>query len=167
MAGRPLCFVLMPFGKKLDPAGGGEINFDFIYSEAIQPGLEDAGLDVVRADAEIQGGIIHKAMFERLLLSEFAVADLSTANPNVFYELGVRHASRPHTTVTLIASHQLVPFDLASVRALPYRFGPGNAFGDAQARELRTSLGDTMKRLIAAGRESPLTDSPLFHLLEG
>jgi hypothetical protein len=94
MAQRPLCFVLMPFGRKPDPAGRGDIDFDRIHAEAIVPAIEDAGLEPIRADEERTGGIIHKAMFERLLLCEYAVADLTTANANVFYELGVRRAAR-------------------------------------------------------------------------
>jgi hypothetical protein len=47
------------------------------------------------------GGIIHKPMFERLILCEYAIADLTTANANVFYELGVIHAVRPWSTVLL------------------------------------------------------------------
>jgi hypothetical protein len=59
------------------------------------PSVVIAGLQPLRADEEVTGGIIHKPMFERLILCEYAVADLTTANANVFYELGVRHAVRP------------------------------------------------------------------------
>jgi hypothetical protein len=58
----------------------------------------------VRADEEMAGGIIHKPMFERLILCEYAVADLTAANANVFYELGVRHGGRPGCTVLLFAN---------------------------------------------------------------
>ena len=87
----PLCFVLMPFGKKSDQ-GGFIIDFDSVYKELINPAIKSAELDPIRADEEIVGGIIHKPMFERLVLCEFAVADLTDANANVFYELGVCHA---------------------------------------------------------------------------
>ena len=60
-------------------------------------------------------------MFERLILCEYAVADLTTANANVFYELGVRHAVRPWSTVLLFAEGgSQLPFDVAPLRALPY-----------------------------------------------
>src|SRR5215211_2864651 len=90
---RPLCFVLMPFGRK-PSAGGGTIDFDAVYKDLIAPAIAEAGLEPLRADEEMTGGVIHKPMFERLILCEFAVADLTTANANVFYELGVRHAVR-------------------------------------------------------------------------
>ena len=95
---RPLCFVLMPFGKKQD-ASGATVDFDAVYQKLIAPAIEDSGLEPLRADEEMTGGIIHKPMFERLILCPYAVADLTTANANVFYELGVRHAIRPYSTV--------------------------------------------------------------------
>ena len=96
---RPLCFVLMPFGKKPD-AGGSVVDFDAVHRELIAPAIEEAGLEPLRAEEEMTGGIIHKPMFERLILCEYAVADLTTANANVFYELGVRHAVRPFGDLT-------------------------------------------------------------------
>src|SRR6476646_193922 len=99
---KAFCFVLMPFGKKKDDAGR-LIDFDQIYSEIIKPAVEDADLEPIRADEETVGGIIHKPMFERLMLCDYAVADLTTANANVFYELGIRHAARPWSTVLLFA----------------------------------------------------------------
>ena len=117
---KPLCFVLMPFGRKPD-ADGRLIDFDAVYEEFIKPAIEAAELESIRADEEVVGGIIHKPMFERLLLCEFAVADLTTANANVFYELGVRHAVLPATTVLLFGGATHLPFDVALLRALPYQ----------------------------------------------
>ena len=74
-----------------------------MYQELIKPAIEDAELEPLRADEEMTGGIIHKPMFERLLLCEYAVADLTTANANVFYELGIRHAVRDWSTVMIFA----------------------------------------------------------------
>ena len=116
---RPLCFVLMPFGVKPDPMGRA-IDFDRVFREVIQPGVEGANLACLRADEEQAGGIIHKPMFERLVLCEFAVADLTTANANVYYELGVRHAVRPFSTVLLFADGVRLPFDVGPLRGLPY-----------------------------------------------
>jgi hypothetical protein len=117
---KPLCFVLMPFGTKPDGAGG-VVDFDAVYRDLIAPAIVEAQLEPLRADEEVTGGIIHKPMFERLILCEFAVADLTTANANVFYELGVRHAVRPWSTVLIFAEQGArLPFDVAPQRALPY-----------------------------------------------
>jgi hypothetical protein len=163
----PLCFVLMPFGSKHDPAGGPDIDFDRVYEVGIAPAILDAGLEPIRADHEVTGGIIHKPMFERLLLCEFAVADLTTANANVFYELGVRHAVRPHTTLPIFAEGQRIPFDVSMVKALPYKLGVGNAFADADASALRERLGARLKELRALAHEAGAADSPLLQLLQG
>ena len=99
---KPLCFVLMPFGRK--PEGGGRIiDFDAVYNEVIAPAVLAAGMEVIRADQEQIGGTIHKPMFERLMLCDYAVADMTGANPNVYYELGIRHALRPRSTVIIFA----------------------------------------------------------------
>lgn len=95
---KPLCFVLMPFGRKQDGTGK-IIDFDAVYQQIISPAVVAAGLEPLRADEEQVGGTIHKPMYERLMLCEFAVADVTGANPNVYYELGIRHAIRPRSTV--------------------------------------------------------------------
>lgn len=155
----PLCFILMPFGKKKD-ATGREIDFDAVYAQLIAPAVRAAGMEPIRADEEKTGGIIHKPMFERLILCEFAVADLTAANANVFYELGVRHATRPHTTVLIFAegSGQL-PFDVAQLRAIPYAVGPGGKPLDVD--KTRKLLADRLNEA-----RTPTHDSPLYQLLE-
>jgi tetratricopeptide (TPR) repeat protein len=162
---RPLCFVLMPFGSKPDPGGGPNIDFDSIYEKALRPGIEAAGMEAIRADEERTGGIVHKAMFERLLLCDFAVADLTTANANVFYELGVRHATRPATTLAIFASQQRLPFDLNYLRSLPYTLAEKNAFGDAEADALRTAITGKLTQLRELAQTELPSDSPLFQLL--
>jgi hypothetical protein len=107
------------------------------------------------------GGVIHKPMFERLILCDFAVADLTTANANVFYELGVRHAVRPWSTVLLFAEGGTqLPFDVAPLRAIPYRMTPGGAPDGPE-----TTQGLISRRLQEARNES--ADSPIFQLVEG
>ncbi|QGG93259.1 DUF4071 domain-containing protein (plasmid) [Agrobacterium sp. MA01] len=161
MVHKPLCFVLMPFGKK---SAGGEkpIDFDAVYRDLIKPAVEQAGLEPIRADEEQAGGIIHKPMFERLVLCDFAVADLTTANANVFYELGVRHAAKPRTTVLLYAEGQgRLPFDVAPLRAMPYpvsgRGGPANTEASIK----------TLVEKIKAAKKNLDKDSPLYQLLDG
>jgi tetratricopeptide (TPR) repeat protein len=150
----------MPFGKK-PGAAGAVIDFDAVYKELIAPAISEAGLEPLRADEEMTGGIIHKPMFERLILCEYAVADLTTANANVFYELGVRHAVRQWSTVLLFAegSTQL-PFDVGPLRAMPYRLSP-----DGKPAGLDVMKPALVKRLIEA--KSAITDSPIFQLVEG
>lgn len=164
---KPLCFVLMPFGLKKDPGGGPDIDFDPIYEQAIRPGIEAAGMEAIRADSERTGGIIHKAMFERLLLCDYAVADLTTANANVFYELGVRHAVRPCTTVSIYALRQKLPFDTNYLRSLTYELADHNRFGPDEAAALRASISRKLTELREMACTEPAVDSPIFQLLNG
>ncbi|MDQ3978332.1 MAG: DUF4071 domain-containing protein [Actinomycetota bacterium] len=157
---KPLCFVLMPFNIKTD-ASGRAINFDVVYSELFKPAIDAAGMEPLRADEERDGGIIHKPMFERLVLCPFGLADLTLANANVFYELGVRHAVRPYTTVLVFErGGQRLPFDVAPLRAIPY---------DVDAAGKPTNVPELVKLLtdrLQAARD-PAPDSPLYQLLEG
>jgi hypothetical protein len=157
---RPLCFVLMPFGRK-PTVGGALIDFDAVYRELISPAIEEAGLEPLRADEEMTGGIIHKPMFERLILCEFAVADLTTANANVFYELGVRHAVRPWSTILLFAAGGTqLPFDVMPLRAIPYQLSVQGAPADS------SSIKEAVKQRLIEARNAS-TDSPIFQLVEG
>jgi tetratricopeptide (TPR) repeat protein len=122
-------------------------------------------MEPIRADEERVGGIIHKPMFERLLLCDFAIADLTTGNPNVYYELGVRHAARPMTTLAIFAEYQNPPFDLNLLRAMPYRLGEGNSFGPREAAELMSKLIRRLTDLRGLARSQGAVDSPLFQLL--
>ena len=74
----------MSFGKKTDMASGMEIDFNQIYESAIKPAVIGAGLEPLRGDEDAVGGIIHSAMFARLLLSEYVVTNITVANPNVY-----------------------------------------------------------------------------------
>jgi hypothetical protein len=159
MATVPFCFVLMPFGRKSDSAGV-SIDFDAVYREGIRPAIAEAGLEPFRADEELTGGIIHKAMFERLILCDYAVADLTLANANVFYELGVRHAARPWSTVSIHAGTSRLPFDVADLRTIHYSIG-----ADGLPDRVDECRGAIVRALKAASRE-PTPDSPLFQLLD-
>ena len=145
------CFVDMPFGKKTDPNTGLEIDFDQIYAKAVRPAVEAAGLQCIRGDKEDSGGIIHKAMFARLLLCDFVVADLTTANANVFYELGVRHAARPYTTIPIYAPLSDLPFDVAMVRTIPYKLIGAGSTAKRKTRE----EGQANRQAHAGSRAGP------------
>jgi hypothetical protein len=160
----PFCFVLMPFGQKKDPAGA-MIDFDAVYRDLIQPAIQDADMEPVRADEEMTGGIIQKPMFERLILCEYAVADLTAANANVFYELGVRHAVRPGCTVLLFANQSRLPFDVEPLRAMPYRLSDAGVPADVAAD--RAGITKRLRASHEMATKGVATDSPIYQLVEG
>lgn len=154
----PLCFVVMPFGTKPD-AEGRSVDFNAVYDVLLAPAIREAGLEPLRADQEVVGGLVHKPMFERLILADYAVADLTTANANVFYELGVRHAARPYSTVLVSADVKRAPFDVAPDRMLPYALDDTGGLADPAGD------GAALVAALQAAREST-TDSPVFQLID-
>jgi tetratricopeptide (TPR) repeat protein len=160
---RAVCFVDMPFGKKPDLTSGVAVDFDSIYELAIKPAIGEAGLEPIRGDEEQTGGIIHVPMFARILLAEFMVADLTLGNPNVFYELGIRHALKPFTTVPIFATTGSLPFDVGMVRSIGYELKDGQLTGEG-AEKLKTAI---KTRLEEAIHGSAHADSPIYQLITG
>jgi flagellar motility protein MotE (MotC chaperone) len=102
-------FVLMPFDSE----------FDKIFNELIKPALEEPGYDVNRADSIFNQQNILKDIVRGIAEADLVVADLTSLNPNVFYELGIAHAMHK-PTVPLTQSIEEVPFDLRSYRIIRY-----------------------------------------------
>jgi hypothetical protein len=133
-------FVVMPFGRKT-AFDGTEIDFDAIYKKLLAPAVEAAGLQPHRADAERRGGSIHADMFQELLLAEFVVADLTVDNPNVWYEIGVRHALRASGSVLTYALRDRLPFDIAGQRMQRYTLLNGKLDADKVDAECKALTG--------------------------
>src|SRR5579862_825973 len=159
--GNPLCFILMPFGRKSGPDRI-TVDFDRVYGDLIAPAVSDAQLEPLRADQETNSGIIHKPMFERLILCPFAVADLTMANPNVYYELGVRHAFRPASTVQLMSEGTRLPFDIQMMRTISYALSPDGSPDPGKLPAARQAITAFLKEARKGAK-----DSPIFQLLDG
>jgi len=140
------CFIIMPFGHKQAPDGS-DIDFDRVYDQLLRPAVEAAGLRPHRADLESRDGSIHADMFQDLLLAEFVVADLTIDNPNVWYEIGVRHALRASGTVLTYAQRDRLPFDLAGQRMMRHTLtagAPDPAKLPAERAALTTAITATL-----------------------
>lgn len=119
---RPICFVVMPFNTKdsgAPPPAPAQIDFDALWKFAIAPALVKLGYRAVRADQDM-GPLIIKEMLERLYYSDIVVADVSIANANAYYEVGIRHAARTDGCVLIAADWARPVFDLAQIRHVPY-----------------------------------------------
>lgn len=157
-------FVVMPFGKKPNKTHSYIIDFDEIYNSAILPALNSVN-DIVsiREDAELFGGIIHRTMYEKLVCTDIVLADLSNENPNVFYELGIRHAARPYSNI-LICNKDIehrIPFDISPLRIVFYKLVDGKLL----PQEQRYLSEQIKKRLQMLLKETPIPDSPLYELI--
>src|SRR5262245_52545253 len=143
-------FVIMPFGDKKAPDGT-VIDFNAVYKDLLVPAIEAAGLRPHRADADRRGGSIHLDMFQDLLLAEFVVADLTLDNPNVWYEIGVRHALRSGGAVLTYASRDRLPFDIAGQRMQRYTLKDGRLVPDRVEAEC-AGLTDAIEATLGAWR---------------
>lgn len=154
------CFVVMGFGTKTDFQQQKTYDLDKTYRIIIRKAVEEAGLECIRADDIIHAGIIDKPMYELLLGADVVVADLSTSNANAIYELGVRHALRPNTTIVIAERNFKFPFDITHLVIRPYtHLGPGIDAEDAEAA--RESLKTAIRELT----EKDDSDSPVYTFL--
>src|SRR5712691_6391994 len=148
------CFVVMGFGKKTDFETGRVLDLNQSYLNLIKPAVEAAGLKCIRADEIVHSGLIDVPMYEQLLNADVVVADLSTSNRNAFYELGVRHALRPYTTV-VIAEEQMMKspfFDLNYIVIRQYKH-LGEDIGVREGERFRKEITEAIKEALAGAAE--------------
>lgn len=114
------CFVIMPFGKKL--VDGVEFDFDNVYHELIEKSVEELGIECERCDEILDSGSIHKKMFRGIFDADVSVVDITSQNPNVFYELGVRHTLQRKVTLVIGRKDNLqkIPFNISGLSILGY-----------------------------------------------
>jgi hypothetical protein len=124
MSTQPHAFVVMPYGSKPAPDGT-IIDFNAVYGQLIKPALREAGLEPFRDDHEMRAGDIRMDIFQELLLADMVLADLTIDNPNVWYELGVRHALRSRGVLLISGGKVPAAFDLYTDRKLRYSLRDG------------------------------------------
>ena len=154
------CFVVMGFGTKTDFQQQKAYDLDKTYRTIIRAAVNDAGLECIRADDVIHSGIIDKPMYELLLSADVVVADVSTSNANAIYELGVRHALRPYTTIVIAEQNFKFPFDIGHLLIRPYKHG-GEYIDAEDAANAREALAKAIKELV----EKTECDSPVYTFL--
>lgn len=117
------CFVIMPIGDQ----EFGEISvsqrelrekYDNLITEALL--RADSMLDIKRSDDIAKPGCITNDIIARIMYSDVVIADVTYPNPNVYYELGLRHACKPGTIIIRDDSGPKTPFDIAHLRHIPY-----------------------------------------------
>ena len=160
------CFVVMGFGKKTDFETGRVLDLDQSYLSLIKPAVEAARLKCIRADEIVHSGLIDVPMYQQLLNADVVVADVSTSNRNALYELGVRHALRPYTTV-IIAEEMMMKsptFDLSHIVIRKYRH-LGEDIGVNEAKRFTTELTAAIQKIMAIEPTSRW-DSPVYKFID-
>jgi hypothetical protein len=152
----------MGFGKKTDSTTNKTLNLDQSYKNIIKPAVIAAGYECVRADEVQTPGIIDKNMYGFLMQADLVIADISTYAPNAIYELGIRHAVRPYSTIIIKEDESKIPFDLSHTRIFSYTH-LGDDIGADEAKRCQSIL----RSMIDVVTDSPQVDSPLYEYITG
>src|SRR5579875_3661202 len=129
------CFVISPIGQDGSDIRQGA---DDLYDLIIEPALEKFDFNVVRADKIFNTTSINDDIISYIQKSELCIIDLTSHNPNVFYEAGRRHeTAKPFIHVK--RKGEQIPFDIAGIRTIDYDLSDG--------RKIKESI-DTLRKFI-------------------
>lgn len=135
----PTCFVIQPFDN------GGK--FDKRFEDHFRPALEDAGLDAYRVDRDPSVSVPIESIESQIQNAAICLADITTDNPNVWYELGFAFASG--RDVILICSDERegrYPFDIQHRNITQYETRSSSDY-----RALQKKITDRAKALLKKG----------------
>lgn len=158
---KKVCFVVMGFGEKTDFELGKTFDLDATYEAIIKPAVEAANLKCVRADEILHSRIIDSEMYMMLYQADLVIADISTGNVNAVYELGVRHALRPSTTIVMKEQDGKFSFDLDHTSTFQYEH-LGKDIGSREAIRASNALKEL---ILAAVEDQEKIDSPVYTYL--
>lgn len=109
-----VCFIIAPIG---DEGSDMRLRSDQVLKHIIGPAAKDCGYETIRADKITKPGIITCQVIQHLVDDPLVIADLTGRNPNVFYELAIRHVVRK-PVVQIIQTGEFIPFDVAASRTI-------------------------------------------------
>jgi len=150
---KKVCFVISPIGSE-----GSDIRrrADQILKHVISPAVAVCGFDAVRADQISEPGLITAQVIQHIIDDPLVIADLTGSNPNVFYELAIRHAIRK-PLVQIIQKDEKLPFDVSGMRTVPVDHRDLDSVEEAK-REIEKQVKVTIKKKTEE-IESPISVS--------
>lgn len=159
------CFVITGYGVKKDYINNRDIDLDKTFKHIVKPVFEEMGYECKRS-CDYPPGMIDTIMYKGIYNADFVIADISTLNPNALYELGVRHALKPYTTLVIcedgIFVNNKLPFDLSHLTAMAYHHD-GKSLDIDEVERFRKVLKDAVTGMVAAHN----VDSPVFTHIQG
>lgn len=154
------CFIIGPIGDKFAPVGSpGRENYEDalqVYEHVILPACRSHNIEPVRADGIAKAGEITEQIFRHLAQDEVVIADVSGGNPNVMYELGLRHTT-PLLTIQ-IGEYGQLPFDVTAVRTIQF------SRSDRGLIEARKSLEEALAVGLTEGGDLVTATKAFAHL---
>ncbi len=115
-AAKKKCFVVCPLGEVGSPT---RRRSDQVLRFIIEPAAAECGYQTTRSDLMPQPGLITNQIIEHVLNDDLVIADLTDRNPNVFYELALRHAVRK-PFIQIVQAGEDLPFDIAHTRTIAF-----------------------------------------------
>ena len=117
MENREKCFVIMPIS---DPDGYEKGHFKYVYEDVFKPAIENAGFYPKRADDDGSSSLIQVNIIRDIIEAPMAICDLSSRNPNVLFELGIRQA---FDLPVVLVQEEGTPriFDISTINTIDYR----------------------------------------------
>ena len=146
------CFVSMPVGVKTDPMTGVVVDFDRVFAEVVSPAVERAQLSMRSWRSVSIGTSIQKETLGHIMTSDILLADITTANANVMYELGIRHASNRGPTVLIRAALGQPPFYVGLLQTIMY--DPAEDLSHSEA--LRSRITEALRSAARRSEGSPV-----------
>ncbi len=149
------CFVIMPFSGTTSCS---EDEWYDIFQNMIKPSVEESGFNYKCIRAEILIGNIIKHILDNLNRADVVIGDLTDRNPNVFYEIGVRHALRDKT-ILITQRIDDIPFDLRQYSVIEYSWKTKNGKDDFKKKMHRVLTA------IEKDTDGKITSSPIREYL--
>ena len=143
------CFVIAPISEE-----GSEIRdrSDKVLEHIIKPVVKESGYKAVRADEISEPGIITSQIIQHLIDDDLVIADLTGRNPNVYYELAVRHVVKK-PIVQIIQAGESIPFDVAGTRTIHVDHCDLNSVANCK--------GELLKQILAVEKDPSRVDTPV------
>jgi len=146
---KQVCFVISPIG---DTDSETRKRSDKVLKHIITPSVDLMGYNPIRADQISEPGIITTQIIQYIVEAPLVVADLTERNPNVFYELALRHATKK-PLIQMIKKGEAIPFDVAATRIIHFDIQDLDSVDQA-----KTEITNQIKAIEAGKGE---TDNPI------
>lgn len=153
MSQKKYCFIISPIGED---GSDHRKRSDQVLKHILTPAAQATGYEPVRADKISEPGIITSQIIQHIIEDPLVIADLTGMNPNVFYELAIRHAIRK-PLVQIINKGDKIPFDVAGMRTIPVDHHDLDSVEEAKIeiqKQIKTVEGRTGDQI-----ESPISVS--------
>ncbi len=148
------CFVISPIGEdNSDTRKRSDDVLEYIINPIVK---NELGYSVTRADAIEKPGMITTQIIDRIMNDDLVIADLSEHNPNVFYELAIRHLIKK-PVVLIIRSEDKIPFDISNSRTIKYDF---------HVAHINKCKDKLREQINAVEEDSSQVDNPISHAID-